>query len=123
MAADLPQQAAITELQEHFGVHLSVDVYRRVVEHLACEIRIRHDDAAIAQLRQWVDQATKTTGKHDVLLLVGRDGLHIPLRGRWREASCATLAVYDKSRKRLGTIYIYILVKCLRQNKPQCPSD
>ena len=60
LAADLPQQATIRELQEHFGVDLSVDAYRRVVEHVACEIRFRHDEAAIDQLREWIDQATKT---------------------------------------------------------------
>ena len=56
--------------------------------------------------REWIDQAAKTKGKHDVLLLVGRDGVHVPLRESWKEAACATLAVYDRSRKRLGTIYL-----------------
>ena len=106
LAADLPQQSAISELKEHFGVRLSVEAYRGVVEHLAREIQFRHDDAATDQLREWIDQAAKTKGKHDVLLLVGRDGVHVPLRESWKEAACATLAVYDRSRKRLGTIYL-----------------
>ena len=28
------------------------------------------------------------------------------MRGCWKEAGCATLAVYDRTRKRLGTIYL-----------------
>ncbi|MCA9191721.1 MAG: hypothetical protein KDB03_08165 [Planctomycetales bacterium] len=106
LAADMPQQVVIKELQEQFGINLSVDSYPRVVEHLAVEIRYRHDEAALEQLCQWVAQAAKTKGKHSVLLLVGRDGVHVPMRESWKEAACATLAVYDKKRKRLGTIYL-----------------
>lgn len=106
LAADLPQQAAISELREHFGIDLSVDAYRRVVEHVSCEIHFRHDEAAIAQLREWIEEAAKTKGKHDVLLLVGRDGVHVPMRESWKEAACSTLAVYDRKRNRLGTIYL-----------------
>ena len=95
----MPQQVAINELHEHFGVRLSVDAYRKVVEHVAQEVRFRHDDAAMDQLRQWMDQAAKTTGKHNVLLLVGRDGVHVRLRKSWKEAACATLAIYDKNAK------------------------
>ena len=64
LAADLPQQVAINELHEHCGVRLSVDAYRKVVEHVAQEVRFRHDDAAMDQLRQWRDQVAKTAGKH-----------------------------------------------------------
>lgn len=106
LAADLPQQAVISELREHFGVDLSVDAYRRVVEHLSLEIRYRHDQAAIDQLHEWIEEAVKTKGKHEVLLLVGRDGVHVPMRESWKEAACATLAVYDRNRNRLGTIYL-----------------
>jgi hypothetical protein len=28
------------------------------------------------------------------------------MRGCWKEAACATLAVYDRNRKRLGTVYL-----------------
>ncbi len=106
LAADLPQQAAISELREHFGIDLSVDAYRRVVEHVSSEIRFRHDEAAIDQLQGWIEAAAKTKGKHEVLLLVGRDGVHVPMRESWKEAGCATLAVYDRKRNRLGTIYL-----------------
>ena len=40
------------------------------------------------------------------MLLVGRDSVHVPMRGCWKEAACATLAVYDRNRKRLGTVYL-----------------
>lgn len=106
LAADLPQQPAIEQLAEQFNVHFSVDTYRRVVECLSYEVRYLHDKVAIEQLTRWIDKAAETQGNHEVLLLVGRDGVHVPMRGCWKEAGCATLAVYDRNRKRLGTIYL-----------------
>lgn len=106
LAADLPQQPALEQLREQFNVSLSVDAYRRVVEHLSDEVRFLHDDAAIEQLLQWIEQATKTAGNHDILLLVGRDGVHVPMRHCWKEAACATISIYDRNRKRLGTVYL-----------------
>lgn len=106
LAADMPQQPALQQLREQFGISLSVEAYRKIVEHLSREIRFLHDDIAIEQLQHWMLEAEKTSGKHDVLLLVGRDGVHVPLRESWKEAACATLAVYDQNRRRLGTVYL-----------------
>lgn len=106
LAADLPQQPAIQQLAEQFGVHFSVDTYRSVVGALSYEVRYLHDKVAIEMLVQWIEDARKTEGKHEVLLLVGCDGVHVPMRGCWKEAGCATLAVYDRKRQRLGTIYL-----------------
>ena len=106
LAADLPQQPAIQQLAEQFNVCFSVDTYRSVVESLSYEVRYLHDNVAIDMLARWIEDARKSEGKHEVLLLVGRDGVHVPMRGCWKEAGCATLAVYDRKRKRLGTIYL-----------------
>ena len=80
--------------------------YRRSVEHLSQEIRFLHDELAIVQLLQWIAKARDGAGKHEVLLLVGRDGVHVPMRQSWKEAACSTIAVYDQNRKRLGTVYL-----------------
>ena len=106
LAADLPQQPALQQLHEQFNVTLSVDAYRRIVDHLSIEVEYLHDEQAAQQLAQWIQEAENSAGKHDVLLLVGRDGVHIPMRSCWKEAACATLAVYDRKRKRLGTVYL-----------------
>jgi hypothetical protein len=37
---------------------------------------------------------------------VGRDGVMIPMRPFWEEASTATISVYDRSGRRLGTVYL-----------------
>ena len=106
LAADLPQQPALQQLREQFGITLSVEAYRRIVQHISIEIRFLHDRLAVDELLRWIAEARQSTGKHEVLLLVGRDGVHVPMRQSWKEAGCATLAVYDRNRKRLGTVYL-----------------
>jgi len=106
LAADLPQQAALDMLAERFAVRPGVEGYRRTVAELATQVRTVHDQEAIAQLIEWVEQARQSDGKHAVLLQVGRDGVFVQTRPCWEEASCGTLAVYDRSRNRVGTIYL-----------------
>jgi hypothetical protein len=106
LAADLPQQPALAMLEERFSVKPSVEAYRRVVAELATQVRDVHDDEAIKQLTDWIKEARESEGKHDVLLQVGRDGVFVQTRPCWEEASCGTLSVYDRNRKRIGTIYL-----------------
>ena len=106
LAADLPQQGARDMLAERFSVTPSVEAYRRVVADLATQVRSVHDEEAIRQLIDWIDEARQSEGKHDVLLQVGRDGVFVQTRPCWEEASCGTIAVYDRSRRRVGTIYL-----------------
>ena len=57
LAADLPQQAALAMLHERFAIKPSVEAYRRVVADLATQVRGVHDEEAVAQLIQWIEQA------------------------------------------------------------------
>jgi hypothetical protein len=60
-----------------------------------------------ARLLTWLKQAEQSRGRHRPVLAAGRDGIMIPLRvGGYREASTATLSVYDRRRRRLGTVYL-----------------
>jgi len=60
-----------------------------------------------ARLLLWLQQAEQSRGRHRPVLATGRDGIMIPMRqGGYREASTATLSVYDRRRRRLGTIYL-----------------
>jgi hypothetical protein len=106
LAADMPQQAALNMLHERFAVRPSVEAYRRVVADLATQVRSVHDGAAVEQLIEWITQARQSDGKRGVLLQVGRDGVFVQTRPCWEEASCGTIAVYDRNRKRVGTIYL-----------------
>ena len=60
-----------------------------------------------ARLLTWLQQAQASRGRHRPVLAAGRDGIMIPMRtGGYREASTATVSVYDRQRRRLGTIYL-----------------
>ena len=60
-----------------------------------------------ARLLAWLTQAEESRGRHRPVLAAGRDGIMIPLRsGGYEEASTATVSVYDRRRRRLGTIYL-----------------
>jgi hypothetical protein len=60
-----------------------------------------------ARLLTWLKQADKSPGRHRPVLAMGRDGIMIPMRqGGYQEASTATVTVYDRRRRRLGTIYL-----------------
>jgi hypothetical protein len=106
LAADLPQQSVLEMLRERFGITPGVATLRNVVRELAEKVRLHHDDLASVRLTELLQQARNSQGKHEPLLQVGRDGVFVQTRPCWEEASCATLAVYDRSRRRLGTVYL-----------------
>lgn len=106
LAADLSQQAVLAVLRERFAITPGVATLRKVVRELAENVRAHHDVAAIERLSELLQQARDSKGKHEPLLQVGRDGVFVQTRPCWEEASCGTLAVYDRSRRRLGTVYL-----------------
>jgi hypothetical protein len=64
-------------------------------------------DLQQARLLIWLAQAEQSCGRHRPVLAAGRDGIMIPMRqGGYQEGSTATLSVYDRRRRRLGTIYL-----------------
>jgi hypothetical protein len=64
-------------------------------------------EAQTELLLQWLQEAEASRGRHRPVLAAGRDGVMTPMRSPgYQEASTATLAVYDRRRKRLGTVYL-----------------
>lgn len=60
-----------------------------------------------ARLVHWLEQAEQSRGRHRPVLAAGRDGILLPMRpGGYAEAGTATVSVYDRRRRRLGTIYL-----------------
>jgi hypothetical protein len=60
-----------------------------------------------ARLLTWLKQAEQSRGRHRPVLAAGRDGIMIPMRaGGYQEGSTATVSVYDRRRRRQGTIYL-----------------
>jgi len=61
----------------------------------------------VERLLSWLEQAQQSRGRHRPVLAVGRDGVMVPIRKQgYQEASAATVSVYDRRRRRLGTVYL-----------------
>jgi hypothetical protein len=93
-------------LAEH-GLKWSNDRLRHVLRDFRRQVVQFREEAQVRQLLQWLQTAAQSRGRHRPVLSVGRDGVMVPMRGLgYQEASTATIAVYDRRGKRLGTVYL-----------------
>jgi hypothetical protein len=102
------QNAVLATLKRDHGVCWSVATLRKVVASVATGMEPHYHDAAVAQVLAWLEQAYQSPGSRKPVLAVGRDGLMLPIRGEacYREGATATVSVYDRQKRRLGTVYL-----------------
>jgi hypothetical protein len=102
------QSAVLAGLKRDHGVGLSVASLRAVLGGVAEGMGPHRQDAQVAQIMKWLEQAFGSRGGRKPVLAVGRDGLMLPIRGQacYREGATATLSVYDRRGRRLGTVYL-----------------
>jgi hypothetical protein len=106
LTAELPQRATREALAARHGVSWADGTLRKVVAAMAANLTPHREPAQVEQLLAWLAAAAKSRGRHAPTLAVGRDGVMIPMRPFWEEASTATVSVYDRSGQRLGTVYL-----------------
>ena len=102
------QNAVLAILKRDHGVCWSVATLRKVIAGVATGMEPHRHDAAVGQVLAWLEQADQSRGNRKPVLAVGRDGLMLPIRGEtcYREGATATISVYDRRGKRLGTVYL-----------------
>ena len=107
-AVTLPQDAVLAALRDDHGVRWSVASLRAVIAGVAAGMEAHRQDAQVDRLLGWLEQADRSSGGRKPVLAVGRDGLMLPMRGQacYREGATATVSVYDRKGRRLGTIYL-----------------
>ena len=95
-------------LQEEHHVSWSVTTIRKIMADLSAELVPLTHQAQVEHLLKLLQQAHDSKGSHRPVLTVGRDGIFVPLRKdtKYREAATATVAVLDRSGRRLGTVYL-----------------
>jgi hypothetical protein len=95
-------------LDEEHGVAWSVDTLRKVAADLSAALAPLTHQAQVDYVLALLQQAHDSTGAHRPVLSAGRDGIFVPLRKdtKYREAATATVAVLDRSGRRLGTVYL-----------------
>jgi hypothetical protein len=102
------QNTVLETLKRDHGVRLSVASLRKVLAGVAGAMAPHRHDAQAARVLKWLGQAFRSRGGRKPVLAVGRDGVMVPIRGEdsYREAATATLSVYDRTGRRLGTVYL-----------------
>jgi hypothetical protein len=107
-AVTSPQEAVLAALRADHGVRWSATTLRAVIAGVAAGMEVHRQEAQVARLLSWLGQADRSSGSRKPVLAVGRDGLMLPIRGQacYREGATATVSVYDRKGRRLGTVYL-----------------
>lgn len=104
-AVDHTQTEVRAWLQREHGLRWSNERLRTVLRDFRQALLPFVADLQQARLLQWLQQAERSRGRHRPILAAGRDGIMLPMRsGGYEEGSTATVSVYDRQRRRLGTI-------------------
>jgi len=106
LSAELTQEQTLAVLEERYGVCWSVGSLRKVTASLAEVLTPLTHEAQVGYFVDLLRKAYASRGKFRPALVVGRDGVMVPMRPFWEEAATATLSVYDRGGRRLGTVYL-----------------
>jgi hypothetical protein len=108
LAIDSTQGDTLEALRRDHGVSWSAATVRAVLEAVRVGVVPQGPTAYVDQVLAWLEQAQASRGGRQPVLAVGRDGIFVPIRGQesYREAATATLSVYDRRGRRLGTLYL-----------------
>jgi hypothetical protein len=106
-AVDDSQQQVRQWLRSEHGLSWSNDRLRQVLRAFRRAVVAFRAEAQEQRLLLWLGQAQRSRGRHRPVLALGRDGVMVPIRGAgYQEASAATVSVYDRRGRRLGTVYL-----------------
>ena len=106
-AVDHAQAEVCQLLRREHGLSWSNDRLRRVLREFRRTLTKFRQEVQGECLLAWLAQAQRSRGRHRPVLAVGRDGVMVPMRdGGYQEASTATVSVYDRRGRRLGTVYL-----------------
>lgn len=108
LAVGHTQREVLQRLAEDHDVVWSVGVLRKVTAAVSEGMAEHLHQAQKVQLLEWLRQADGSKGRRVIVLAVGRDGIMLPIRGEttYKEGAVATIAVYDRRGRRLGTVYL-----------------
>ena len=102
------QEKVLARIHSQHGVNWGVKKLRDLAATLAGRMDEARHDAQVHRLHELLQQASDSDGNRKPVLAVGRDGITLATRphGFYEVATSATLSVYDRSGKRLGTVYL-----------------
>lgn len=107
-SANCTQNQVREILTRDHGVGWSVKTLRKVVASVSDGMALHRHAAQVAKVLTWLKEADASSGNRKPVLAVGRDGIFLPIRHEpcYREGAAATLSVYNRRGRRLGTVYL-----------------
>lgn len=104
----MTQRQLLDALRSHHHVCWGAETLRKTVAVMAEALSPVRHQAQVNKLRFLLDQAAATVGPRRIQLVAGRDGIMLPIcdLAKYKEAATATVSVYDRWGKRLGTVYL-----------------
>lgn len=107
-SAGMSQQATLAVVKEQCGVSMGVKRLRSCLALLADATEPLRQAAQVDKLLEMLAQAGESSGSRKPVLSVGRDGITLRQykHSLFEVATAATVSVYDRAGKRLGTIYL-----------------
>ncbi len=105
--AGMSQQATLDAFKQSSGISMGVKRLRACTQALAAAMEPLRQTHQAEALLEMLRIAGKSSGNRKPVLSVGRDGITLRHRmGCFEVATAATLSIYDRAGKRLGTIYL-----------------
>jgi hypothetical protein len=106
-AVDHTQAHVLEWLEQDHGTKWSTTSLRTLLASLSSGLSAFRQPAQEKKILKLLRKAEKSRGPHNPVLVVGRDGIMLPMReGGHQEGSTATISVLDRRGKRLGTVYL-----------------
>lgn len=104
------QQAVLERLRSQHGVVMGVERLRDLTAELSEALAELTPEAQADRLLELLKIAENSRGNRKPVLAVGRDGVNLRnyRYGFFEIATVATLTVYDRAGKRLGTVYLSV---------------
>jgi hypothetical protein len=108
LAVQQTQQELLDVLRREHHVHWSVQVLRQVSAAVSAGVAPYLRQAQQQAVLHWLTVAQQSRGRRRIVLAVGRDGIMLPMNNEknYKEGAVATISVYDRRGRRLGTVYL-----------------
>ena len=102
------QDTALARLRSQHGVVWGVKKLRAVAENVSAAMETFRRERQARQIVAWLRRAHDSSGRNRPVLAVGRDGITLRTQPHsfFEVASTATITVYDRNRRRLGSVYL-----------------
>jgi len=108
LTVDFSQRQVLEILRDQYRVCWGSETLRKVTAAVAEAMSPFQHAAAVAQLLAWLAAAVAEGGPRRIVLSVGRDGIMLPIVGnsKYKEGAVATVSVFNRWGRRLGTVYL-----------------